>query len=83
LRLAGLGLVVVGLVVVLASACRRAKSQLSAGREGRAGALVGPGLEHQDDALVEGSSPGVALAGWVVLAFAVLEAGAAELAEGD
>ena len=69
--------------LVLAGAGGQGERQLGGRGEGVAGAVVGPGLEDQDDGLVEGPSPGVVFAFGVVLAFAVLEAGAAELAEGD
>src|ERR1035438_8180703 len=61
----------------------RGEGERGAGPGGVAGAVVGPGGEDQDDALLEGAAPGVAFAVGVALGAAVLGAGGAELAEGD
>ena len=61
----------------------RGERQLGGGGEDVAGAVVGPGAQDQDGPLIERPSPGVAFAGGVALALAVLKAGAAQLAEGD
>ena len=69
----------------LAFACASGggEREMGGGGCGVAGSGVGPGGEDQDDGVVEGSAPGVALAAGVAFSAAVLGAGAAELAEGD
>src|SRR5690348_3445909 len=70
---------------MLAGAGGRRCGQLSAGRGGGvADAFVGPdGGEDQDDGLVQGAAPGVAVSVRRPGGAAVLSAGGAELAEGD
>ena len=52
--------------------------------EGAAGAFVGPdGGQDQDDGLVQGAAPGVAVGVRGAGGAAVVGAGSAELAEGD
>jgi len=56
---------------------------LGAGSSGVAGSGVGPGLEDQDDGLVQRAAPRVVFAVRVAELAAVFAAGGAELAEGD
>ena len=69
--------------VVLAGAGGAGEGEFGSGEVVVPGAVVGPGLEDQDDGVVEGASPGVVFAVGVALCLAVLEAGSAQRAEGD
>src|SRR5579875_3036666 len=71
-----------GTSLVLSCASSRGERELWSGG-GVAGSGVGPGLDDQDDGLVQGAAPGVAFAAGVVLLAPVVGAGLAELAEGD
>src|SRR6266568_3592135 len=66
-----------------AGACCGGECQLCVGGGCVAGSGVAPGRQDQDDGVVEGSAPGVALAVRVTLAAAMFGASGAELAEGD
>jgi hypothetical protein len=83
-RLAGLLCGVVGLAVMLAGAGGSGEGEFGVGGEGAAGAFVGPDDgQDQDDGLVQGAAPGVAVGVRGAGGAAVVGAGGAELAEGD
>ena len=70
-------------LVMSASAGSGGEGEFGVGSGGVSGAGVCPGVQDQDDGVVEGPAPGVALAVGMVLAAAVLGAGRSKLAEGD
>src|SRR5262249_58245417 len=69
-------------LVVSAGTISGGECELGAGGDGVAGSGVGPGVQDQDDGVVEGASPGVAFAEGVPLGAAVVLAVAAQTAEG-
>src|ERR1043166_6669914 len=72
------------LATVLAGAGGGGEREFGVSGEGGADAVVGPdGGQDQDDGLVQGSAPGVAVSVRGAQGAAVVRAGGAELAEGD
>lgn len=69
-------------LVVSAGPVRRGERELGGGGDAVAGSGVGPGVQDQDDGVVEGAAPGVAFPGRVVLSAGVVLAVAAQPREG-